>query len=209
MHKTEEPADTAASSPRSPNYRAFISYTKEDEELGALLAKSMRDAFKRRRFEVLTMKDFLAGREWRKDLRAFLADTDLLVTIFTGQMKESHSWTGREVGFFSAKIEQLPTRFKLNGEPIPRLIVPINFLGRVAAATDERQAVKIEFTAELDKSLSPEYVKHAQISIADLVALRDVFEEKFSVSKDDPLLQLFLTHWAPSKPHRGDIPNGR
>ncbi len=172
------------------DYRAFISFTREDEDLAILLVKHLRAAFWGRRFEAQTMKDFEAGREWRKDLRKFLTNTDLLITIFTGQQKDSHSWTGWEVGFFSAKTEEKPSRF--TDPAIPRAIVPINFLGRSAPVTDTLQAIKIEFTTELDKSLSPDNIKYANLTINDLKALRDVFERRLKVTKEDPLFQLYL-----------------
>lgn len=134
---TKAPADPVALLP----FRIFISYTNEDSALASAIHRCLTNAFLQADLRVDLMKEFRPGTEWRAEIDDSLSNADLLLLVYTGQLKPSHSWTGYEVGFFSSEIKKRRTRFP----DVPREIVPINFLRAREATTEIIEG--IEFSA--------------------------------------------------------------
>ena len=119
-------------------FRIFISYTSEDGALASEIHQSLVNTFSTNDLGVDLMKEFRPGTEWRKEIDDCLSKADLLLLVYTGQLKPSHGWTGYEVGFFSSEINRIPERFP----NVPREIVPINFLRSREATTETIEGIE-------------------------------------------------------------------
>ena len=162
----------------SPPYRIFISYTNEDKELASAINQSLSTAYPNAiDLRVDLMKEFRAGIQWRKEIDDCLINADLLLLVYTGQLKPSHSWTGYELGFYSNEIQKKPFRFP----DVPREIVPISFLGAREAVTEVIEG--IEFGAN--------DVTRPDIDIAQLTEDSDKFMARFPAGQPAPADQLF------------------
>jgi hypothetical protein len=104
----------AAVQPR--RLRIFISYASEDAALAESIANGLRDAlgdFAEINFDRWSL---IAGEEFKKQLAAKLAQSDILVIVYTGNKKQSHGFTGWEVGFFEGVMR---------ASPEPKRIIPV------------------------------------------------------------------------------------
>lgn len=89
--------------------RVFISYASEDLKLAVAIASSLRTALGEYFAEInLDRWSLQAGEEFKKQLAAKLAQSDILVIIYTGTDKHSHGFTGWEVGFFEGVMRASP-----------------------------------------------------------------------------------------------------
>ena len=89
--------------------RMFISYASEDLKLAVAIASGLRSAlgeyFAEINFDRWSLQ---AGEEFKKQLAAKLAQSDILIIIYTGVDKHSHGFTGWEVGFFEGIMRASP-----------------------------------------------------------------------------------------------------
>ncbi|UFZ04920.1 toll/interleukin-1 receptor domain-containing protein [Bradyrhizobium ontarionense] len=87
----------------------FISYASEDHDVAQAVYQTMQalseTIFDRVRI-FLDSKSIEASDEIRQDLRAGLRKSDFLVVLYTGQLKKSHGYTGWELGFFEALMDE-------------------------------------------------------------------------------------------------------
>jgi hypothetical protein len=92
-----------------PVLRLFISYASEDVGIALAIAKGLREALGDGFAEVSMDKWFLqAGDVFKKELEAKLEKTNELVIVYTGVDKQSHSYTGWEVGYFERGMKSHP-----------------------------------------------------------------------------------------------------
>jgi hypothetical protein len=106
--------NAAAVQPR--RLRVFISYASEDAALAESIANGLRDAlgdFAEINFDRWSL---IAGEDFKKQLAAKLAQSDILVIVYTGNKKQSHGFTGWEVGFFEGVM-------RVSSEP--KRIIPV------------------------------------------------------------------------------------
>ncbi len=163
-----------------PPYRIFISYASEDKAIASALHEALTTVYRQSQdLKVDLMKEFELGSQWRTQIDDSLTHTDLLLLVYTGQVKPSHSWTGYEIGFFSREIQRRNERFP----NVKREIIPINFLGKRETVTEVIEG--IEFPREL--------VTRPEINNAQLGLSSDGFGQKFSegIPWEDPLYKLF------------------
>jgi hypothetical protein len=105
---------------RKPPVTVFLSYASEDEGLANILKKAIERVFT---FSVRTFMDqesIKLGMDFRTVIDTELDHADILIIIFTNQAKNSHSYTGYEVGYFSKSRELNP----FITENVQRLIIP-------------------------------------------------------------------------------------
>ena len=81
-------------------FRIFLSYASEDWKIALAIATSLREALGE--FPEICLDKWVleAGSEFKKQLEVKLEQTDVLIIVYTGVDKQSHSFTGWEVGYF-------------------------------------------------------------------------------------------------------------
>jgi len=130
----------------------FISYASEDVRLAQAIEAGLRNTFPTGTFKMSLASDLKIGSHWRTELEAALKQADVLVIVATGRSKPSHSYTGFEVGFFSAsklvheKMKHFPTQ--------ERLIIPIGVLTNIPDVLADIQGLNL--TSELTPYLLEE-----------------------------------------------------
>jgi hypothetical protein len=88
-------------SPQQHVFRIFISYASEDLAIATAVATCFKTALPDFFAEVNLDKEFLEpGSAWQAQMEAKLQQTDVLVLVYSGVEKRSHSFTGWEVGYF-------------------------------------------------------------------------------------------------------------
>jgi TIR domain len=91
--------------------RVFISYASEDLNIAHAIATALSDALPEGFAEVCFDKWFLqAGEKFKAEIASKLEKTDVLIIVYTGLNKPSHSYTGWEVGFFEGVRRNDPAR---------------------------------------------------------------------------------------------------
>lgn len=86
--------------------RVFISYASEDLDIALAIGNTLQAALGDVFAEINIDKWFLqAGSEFQQQIKKKLDRTDVLIVVYTGAEKESHSYTGWEVGYFEKAIE--------------------------------------------------------------------------------------------------------
>lgn len=127
-----------------PMLRIFISYASEDLEIAKAVAEAMQGALDDDFAEVNLDKWFMQpGVDFEPQIRRKLEQTDILIVIFTGVSKESHGFTGVEVGYFMRVMEDRPGR-----------MVPL-FLSAPPSTLNSVQGIGIGFESRV-LSLAPE-----------------------------------------------------
>jgi hypothetical protein len=90
-------------------FRIFISYASEDLAIATAVASCFKTALPDFFAEVNLDKDFLEpGSAFQTQIEAKLQGTDVLVIVYTGTEKSSHSFTGWEVGYFDRIMRTEP-----------------------------------------------------------------------------------------------------
>ena len=86
-------------------FHLFISYAHEDEKLAAHLHHCLEEHFAGDYADFwIDNRRLRAGLDLTDQLRGQLDRTDVLLIVYTGQQKDSHSFTGLEVGYFIGTI---------------------------------------------------------------------------------------------------------
>jgi hypothetical protein len=94
--------------------RIFISYASEDLKIALAIANAFRVALGDVFAEINIDKWFLqAGDEFKKQIELKLDKTDIFVIVYTGAEKQSHSFSGWEVGYFDHVVKTSPDRTKI------------------------------------------------------------------------------------------------
>jgi len=143
------------SEPKPRILRVFISYAKEDEKIAVAAFEAIRTALGT--FADVFIDNALQfGVSFQDEIRKRLDETDLLVVIYSGALKASHSFTGMELGYFIGTMQrnQQPDR--------PRKIVPI-FLDNPPDTLSGNEGINIGISrATLELSLE-EYSESLKI----------------------------------------------
>jgi hypothetical protein len=86
----------------------FISYASEDSDIAQAVYPSLQSLGETIYDQIKIFFDFKSisgGDTIREEIRTFLYKSDYLIVIYTGVFKRSHGYTGFEVGFFDALIQ--------------------------------------------------------------------------------------------------------
>jgi hypothetical protein len=104
-----------ATPPTAHRFRIFISYASEDYQIAEAIRKCLTLALGDIFAEINIDKRFLQpGTDFRKQIQAKLEVTDVLIIAYTGTTdKESHGYTGWEVGYFDHIMKTSPDRLKV------------------------------------------------------------------------------------------------
>jgi hypothetical protein len=104
----------AGAQPEPRIFRIFISYASEDLPIAAAIGSCFKVALGDFFAEVNLDKWFLQpGLAFKKQIEAKLQKTDVFIIVYTGVEKQSHGYTGWEVGYFDHVMETAPGRLKI------------------------------------------------------------------------------------------------
>jgi hypothetical protein len=99
----------------------FISYASEDHDIARAFYQSIQ-ALGETIFDRVKIffdsKSIDPGDEIRTDIRSGLKKSDFLFVLYTGRLKQTHGYTGWEVGFFERLIEEETTSSKQSARRI-------------------------------------------------------------------------------------------
>jgi hypothetical protein len=95
-------------------FRIFISYASEDLPIAAAIGSCLKVALGDFFAEVNLDKWFLQpGLAFKKQIESKLQKTDVFIIVYTGTEKQSHGYTGWEVGYFDHVMQMTSGRLKL------------------------------------------------------------------------------------------------
>jgi TIR domain len=95
-------------------FRVFISYASEDLPIAAAIGSCLKVALGDFFAEVNLDKWFLQpGLTFKKQIESKLQKTDVFIIVYTGTEKQSHGYTGWEVGYFDHVMEVTSGRLKI------------------------------------------------------------------------------------------------
>ncbi len=115
MSATPVAVERPPEQPTARRFRVFISYASEDYEIAEAIRKCLTLALGDVFAEINIDKRFLLpGTDFRKQIQAKLEVTDVFIIAYTGTTdKESHGYTGWEVGYFDHILKTSPNRLKV------------------------------------------------------------------------------------------------
>lgn len=153
------PLPTRASQREAAKLRIFLSYASEDIDIAYAVGEALKGALHDDFAEINLDKWFMeAGTDFTDQIRRKLEQTDVFIVIFTGTEKESHSFSGMELGYFMRVVD--------GGRP--GLTVPL-FLNALPKAMSALQGIGIGFDSKV------------------LNLLPEAFEAQNEVRPDDPM----------------------
>jgi len=124
-----------------PKLHVFISYASEDARLATAINNELKTVFGHAMIKTTLDTQLKLGVDWRSRLEEALIDADVLLIVATGRQKFSHSYTGFEVGFFSASKR---VKEKMRHFSSERLIIPIGVLERLPEALSDIESLNLE-----------------------------------------------------------------
>lgn len=142
--------------------RIFISYVSEDLNIAHAIARALGDALPEGFAEVNFDKWFMeAGVEFKRQLESKLERTDVLIIVYTGVDRRTHSFSEWEVGYFEKARKDDPNR----------RIVPL-YVDNLPPTAAEFEGVSLKISNEL-----------LQLSASE-------FDARDDIAEDDPLCKL-------------------
>jgi hypothetical protein len=158
----------AGGKPTARRFRVFISYASEDYQIAEAIRKCLTLALGDVFAEINIDKKLLEpGIPFKKQIQLKLEDTNVFIIAYTGAEKQSHGYTGWEVGYFDRVMETLPNRVKV-----------ALYLETPPAISAEDQGVSLALDIGRDK----------------LRLSAEQFEAGISVHPEDPMCRL-LAKW--------------
>jgi hypothetical protein len=109
--------------------------------LAQAIDAGLRNAFPPGTFKIALASNLKIGSQWRTELEAALREADILLIIATGRSKPSHSYTGYEVGFFTASMDT--NKYMKHFPSQERLIIPIGVLTKIPEALADIQGLNL------------------------------------------------------------------
>ncbi|MGB8287407.1 TIR domain-containing protein [Rhizobium ruizarguesonis] len=167
----------------------FISYASEDMQLALAIYNGIKAHLDTDFTDVwIDVEGMRSGFDLKTQIRDQLKQTDILIVVYTGQEKESHGFTGLEIGFFLREQDET------NRPAEPRLVVfyldkmPIVAAGLkgIRLGVDKTEMALEE--AAYRKKLSSVDDSHAlSLFLRDLEESVNVFRNRLSLP-DQPYL---------------------
>jgi hypothetical protein len=152
--------------PVARRFRIFISYASEDYQIAEAIRKCLSLALGDVFAEINIDKRFLQpGTDFRKQIQAKLEITDVLIIAYSGVEKESHSYTGWEVGYFDRIMQTTPGRMKV-----------ALYVHKPPAVASEDQGIAMDIGRD------------------KLLLSAEEFKAGISLGADDPMCAM-LAHW--------------
>ena len=95
-----KPPDAKPAKPMPRFLNLFISYAREDAKIAIAVSTALRAALGEIADVFFDKDSITSGFEFKTQIEDALAKADVLVVVYTGTEKPSHSYTGWEIGFF-------------------------------------------------------------------------------------------------------------
>lgn len=170
-------------------FRIFLSYASEDLAIATAVASCFRTALPDFFAEVNLDKDFLEpGSAFQAQIEAKLQATDLLIIVYSGAEKLSHSYTGWEVGYFDRIMRTEPDRRK-------KISL---YLFAPPPTTSSEQGIPLGLSAELLKLSPAEF--ESQVSVTDEDPLcKEIEEWQQFVANNIESMQFPRPHYKPEQ----------
>ncbi|MGA3092155.1 MAG: hypothetical protein ABSD75_26400 [Terriglobales bacterium] len=152
--------DLAAEQPSARRFRVFISYASEDFQIAEAIRKCLSLALGEVFAEINIDKRFLQpGLDFRKQIQAKLEATDVFIIAYSGTKdKESHGYTGWEVGYFDRVMQTATDR--------PRTKVAL-YLETPPAVTAEEEGVVLDIGRDKLRLGAEEFVSGVSVQPDD------------------------------------------
>ena len=128
---------------KSPGYTSSSATRPRDAVLAQAINAELKTAFSQAIIRTTLDSEIKLGVDWRTWLEEALSDADVLLIVATGRQKLSHSYTGFEVGFFSASKRD---REKMRHFGSERLIIPIGILEKISEALSDIESLNLNGT---------------------------------------------------------------
>jgi hypothetical protein len=134
----------------------FLSYASEDSDIAAAFYKALEqireltDGGVRTFFDRASIK---IGEDFSQAIRNSLQASSYMLVFYTGTYKKSHSYTGLELGYFEALIDDE----RNSGEAPTRKIVPI-YIDEIPSTAANVQGVSLKISPS-DLRLTPDAYK--------------------------------------------------
>jgi hypothetical protein len=139
--------------------RLFVSYAQEDAKIAIAVSNALQEALGDTLAEVFLDKTSIEpGLEWRAQIEDRLETTDILVVVFTGVEKPSHSYSGWEVGFFQG----VQTSERRIGGGSRKKAVAL-YLNVPPATTNAIQGISFGITRETLEMTEEEFARQLRI----------------------------------------------
>jgi TIR domain len=136
-------------------FRIFISYASEDFAIATAIATCFKSALPDFFAEVNLDKDFLEpGSAFKTQIETKLQETNVLLIVYSGAGKQSHSYTGWEVGYFD---------HILRTDPAGRQKISL-YLFDPPATTSSEQGIPIGLSTEQLKLTPAEFETRLSVS---------------------------------------------
>jgi hypothetical protein len=116
----------------------FVSYAREDLPLVREIAEELKKPFGLGLHFFIDDRSTEYGDEWRDKINDALDGADMLFIVSTGQKRDSHSFTGYEIGYFSKSIRERP-----KAGTVKRHIIPLIIGDRPPIAVSDIQGIMI------------------------------------------------------------------
>ena len=130
--------DAAKAEEQKSTVDIFISYAKEDRPLVVDIAELLRKPFGFQLRFFIDDRSIEEGDEWRDKINDTLDSADILLIVATGQKRESHSFTGYEIGYFSKSVKARPV-----AGAVKRHIVPLVFGDKLPIPVSDVQGINL------------------------------------------------------------------
>lgn len=150
-------------------FRIFISYASEDYQIADAISKCLTLALGSIFADIILDKRFMQpGIEFKKQIQSSLELTNVFIIVYAGTEKQSHGYTGWEVGYFDHIMQTSPDRLKV-----------ALYLDKPPAISAEDQGVALD-------------IGHDKLRSGF-----DEFMSTLSVQPDDPMCKL-VAQWQES-----------
>jgi hypothetical protein len=136
--------------------KLFISYAKEDAPIAIAVSNCLQVALGNVFAETFIDTMLTAGLDFSAQIQQKLDETDVLIIIYTGVDKPSHSWTGVELGYFLSVLKHNTV------SDLPRKIVSI-FLDAPPAPAATLQGISLNMRRALLETNATEFANSLKI----------------------------------------------
>lgn len=127
--------DGAAGAPDA-KVRIFLSYKMEDEDRATQLETALRAAGEGR-IDVFRARQIPFGDDWKKKIREKIADSHLLLLLYTDPVTKDWGWCLFECGMFLRNVEDVNSRLICLHHPNVQPPEPVRHLKSVKAAKED------------------------------------------------------------------------
>jgi hypothetical protein len=136
--------------------KLFISYAREDASIAIAVSNCLQVALGNVFAEIFIDSMLTPGIDFSAQIQEKLDQTDVLIIVYTGVDKPSHSWTGVELGYFLSALKHNTST------DLPRKIVPI-YLESPPTAASTVQGISLNMNRSMLEMSQKDFVDSLKI----------------------------------------------